>query len=130
MVAVHVAAACCVAMVLPGLAGTAIAALLVGLGGATAWDRALLRHRDSIRSLLIEGPQTMRLITRNGAEAAVQVAARRYVSRLAVILSMRHGTRRTIVVACNMLDVESFRRLRLWAMWGRVLGVAPEQLRT
>jgi len=117
-------------MVLPGLAGVAVAALLVGLGVATAWDRALLRHRNSIRTLLIEGPQTMRLITRNGAEAAVQAAARRYVSRLAVIVSMRHGTRRTIVVAYDMLDVESFRRLRLWAMWGRAPGVAPEQLPT
>ena len=36
--------------------------------------------------------------------------------------------RRTLLVSADMLGVEEFRRLRLWALWNRLPGVAPKQL--
>ena len=128
IVAVHAAAAGCVAATVPGIAGGIVAALLLGLGIATARDRALLRHPDSVRALVIEGPQAVRLVTAGGREIAVHVATRRHVTGLAVIISIPRAMRRTVIVTRGMLDVNSFRKLRLWALWGRVQGVAPEQL--
>jgi uncharacterized membrane protein len=126
VVTVHAAAAACVAAVYPGIAGGLVAALLLALGIFTALDRALLRHPDSVRSLLIEGPHTLGLVTADGRRSDVLAGNRRHVSRLAVIIPVRHTMRRTIVVTGDMLDVESFRRLRLWALWGRVPGTAGE----
>jgi hypothetical protein len=44
-------------------------------------------------------------------------------------LPVRRPMRRTILVTGDMLRAEEFRRLRLWALWGRLPRVAPEQLR-
>ena len=35
---------------------------------------------------------------------------------------------RTVLITRDMLGAEEFRRLRLWALWGKLPGVAPEQL--
>ena len=126
IVTVHAAAAACVAAVFPGIAGGLVAVLLLALGLFTALDRALLRQPDSVRSLLIEGPDALGLVTADGRRSDVLVGARRHVSRLAVIVPVRHTMRRTIVITRDMLDVESFRKLRLWALWGRVPGAARE----
>ncbi len=126
IVTVHAAAAACIAAVLPGIAGELVAVLLLALGIFTALDRALLRQPDSVRSLLIEGPQALGLVTANGRRSDVRVGNRRHVSRLAVILPIQHTMRRTIVVTRDMLDADSFRKLRLWALWGRVPGAAGE----
>jgi uncharacterized membrane protein len=126
IVALHAAAAACVAAVLPGIAGGLVAVLLLALGLFTALDRALLRHPHSVRSLLIEGPDALVLVAANGRRSDVLVGARRHVTRLAVIVPVRHTMRRTIVVTRDMLDVESFRKLRLWTLWGRVPGAAGE----
>jgi uncharacterized membrane protein len=126
IVTVHAAAAVCVAAILPGIAGGLVAVLLLALGVFAALDRALLRHPDSVRSLLIEAPDALGLVTVNGRRCEVLVGDRRHVSRLAVIIPVRHTMRRTIVVTRDMLDVESFRRLRLWALWGKVPSAAGE----
>lgn len=126
IVTVHAAAAACVAAVLPGIAGWLVAVLLLALGIFTALDRALLRRSDSVRSLLIEGPHALSLVTATGRRSNVRVGTRKHVSRLAVIVPVAHTMRRTIVVTRDMLDVESFRKLRLWALWGRVPGTAGE----
>jgi uncharacterized membrane protein len=126
IVTVHAAAAACVAAVLPGITGALVAVLLLALGIFTALDRALLRRSHSVRTLLIEGPHGLGLVTANGRRFDVPVGNRRHVSRLAVILPVRHTMRRTIVVTRDMLDRESFRKLRLWALWGRVPSAAGE----
>jgi len=38
------------------------------------------------------------------------------------------GTRRTLLVTADMLGAQEFRRLRIWALWNRLPGVAAKQL--
>ena len=64
----------------------------------------------------------------DGTELAAPVAARRYVTRYVVALPLGSPLRRTLLVSADMLGVEEFRRLRLWALWNRLPGVAPKQL--
>jgi len=45
-----------------------------------------------------------------------------------VMLPLRLPARRTLLIAASMLPADSFRRLRLWALWGRVPPVAGVQL--
>ena len=52
---------------------------------------------------------------------------RRYVSRHVVVVPLAGPQRRTVLVTGGMLAPEAFRRLRLWALWGRLPGVAPAQ---
>jgi hypothetical protein len=58
----------------------------------------------------------------------VELAERRHVSRFLVTLSLRRPARRTILVTRDMLEAEEFRRLRLFALWGRLPKVAAKQL--
>jgi hypothetical protein len=41
---------------------------------------------------------------------------------------VRRPARRTILVTRDMLEAEEFRRLRLFALWGRLPKVAAKQL--
>ena len=127
IVAAHGAAAACAAAVLPGLAGGMLAAALLGLGLAAAWGRALLRSRSSVRAIEI-APSGVVLELAGGERFPAQVDARRYVSRLMVTLPVRRPARRTLLVTPDMLDGASFRRLRLWAIWGKLPPVAGKQL--
>ena len=127
IVALHAAAAACAAVVLPGVAGAALGASLLALGIASAWSRALLRSRTSPRALELAGEEAT-LELRGGERHTARVGRRRFVSRLAVALPLGRPLRRTILVSAGMLDGESFRRLRIWALWGRLPGVAGTQL--
>jgi membrane-bound toxin of toxin-antitoxin system len=126
LVAVHAAAALCVLAVLPEAPGLALAVLLALLGVAAAWSRALHRAPSSVRALELGGPQ-LEVRLANGECFAAEVAARRYAGRHMVILPLRRPVRRTILVTRDMTDADSFRRLRIWALWGR-LPVASKQL--
>jgi hypothetical protein len=122
LVALHAAAALSAFLVIPGLAGAAIAVLLLLLGAAAAWSRALLRARRSPRALEIRG-DSFTLELAGGARLEMPRPPRCYVSRLAVILPSQ-----SILVAADMLPREEFRRLRVWALWGRLPAVAGKQL--
>jgi hypothetical protein len=122
----HAAAAACVLAVLPGIAAALLALALFLLGLAAAWSRALLRSRNSVRALEISGPG-LTLELGSGDRVAAQVAERRYVSRLAVTLPLQRP-RRTLLVTADMLPAADFRRLRIWALWGKLPGVAAAQL--
>jgi len=131
MVVLHAAAASSVFIVMPTLGGTALAAALLALGLAAAWSRALLRSRASVRALELSGPQ-ITLELRSGERFVAELAAPRHVSRFMVTLPVRRPVRRTILVTRDMLKGEEFRRLRLWALWGKLpthlVTVAPKQL--
>ncbi|MGH8741260.1 MAG: hypothetical protein ACREUN_10135, partial [Burkholderiales bacterium] len=100
---------------------------LLALGAGAAWRRGLLRSASSVRILELEGTQaTVQLA--GGDSLAAQVAERRYVGRFLVTLPLRRPVRRTILVTRDMLDADSFRRLRIWALWGRLPAVAAKQL--
>jgi hypothetical protein len=119
IVSAHAVAAASALAVLPSLHGALLAAALVALGAAAAWGRALLRGRGAVRGLRIEG-QALQLELARGDSLGVELGERRYVSRWLVTLPIRRPVRRTLLVTRDMLDPESFRRLRLWARWGKL----------
>jgi hypothetical protein len=127
VIALHAAAASSVWVVLPGIAGRLLAALLFALGVASAWSRALLRARSSVRVIEIEGAKAA-LQLAGGEGFPAEIAQRRYVARFLVILPVVRPVRRTILVTPDMLGRDSFRRLRIWALWGKLPGVARGQL--
>ena len=45
-----------------------------------------------------------------------------------VALPVQGRLRRTVLVTLDMLGEESFRMLRIWALWGKLPQVAPQQL--
>jgi hypothetical protein len=123
IVAAHAAAAGAVAFLRPDAPGAALAAALVLLGAAAARSRALLRGRQAVRSIELEGGEA-RCALASGEKVAVS-QARRYVSRFVVTLPLPG---RTLLVSADMLGPREFRRLRLWALWGKLPAVAAEQL--
>ena len=123
----HLAAALCVAAVLPGAAGLAAAAAAAICGVAAARRGALLRAGSSLRGLELDG-EKLEVRLRGGAAFAAELAERRYVGRYMVVLRLRRPVRRSLLVTRDMLDEESFRRLRIWALWGRLPAVATKQL--
>jgi len=123
----HVTAAHCFLTILTGwLAGVA-ALLVLSLGMAAAWDRALLRTGRSPAAIEISASGKAVCLFSNGDSAALE-ALGGGVTRHWVALRLRSPWRRSVLVAAGMLPPESFRLLRLWALWGRLPGVAPLQL--
>ncbi|HEX2200150.1 MAG TPA: protein YgfX [Burkholderiales bacterium] len=127
IVALHAGAAASALVALPGTAGALIGAGLLALGALAAWRGALLRSASSVRVLELEGAALN--VTLAGGQAGLgEVAPRRYVSRLVVTLALRAPVRRTLLITRDMLDADSFRALRVWALWGRLPAVAAKQL--
>jgi hypothetical protein len=126
IVALHAAAALSLLSVMPGAAGSWCAAALVALGGVAAWNRALLRSAGSVRALEI-GAARIGVYLADGERREAEVAKRRYVSRFMVALPLRSPVGRTVLVTRDMLGSDSFRALRVWALWGK-LPVARTQL--
>jgi hypothetical protein len=131
--ALHAAAAASAWMSMPAPYGGFVAAALVALGAFAARGRALLGSSASVRALeLGPGPELVFELA-SGARFKAKLGERRYVSRIAVALpvfSAGRGGHRTIFVTRDMLDLESFRTLRIWALWGRLPGVAAAQLQS
>jgi len=127
IVALHAAAGLCVVAVLPGAAGGLLAAALLALGAAAAWSRALLGAAGSVRGIELEGPGIV-LQLASGERIVAELAERRYVTRFVVALPLRRPSPRTILVTRDMLAPDSFRALRLWALWGKTPGVAAKRL--
>jgi hypothetical protein len=123
IVALHAAAGVSALLVAGGLAGAALGTLLLGLGVAAAWSRALLGARGSVRAIEIDG-SSLTLETRDGERVRAAAPMRCYVSRFAVALP----SPRAVLVSADMLGRADFRRLRLWALWGRLPAVAGKQL--
>ena len=127
IVVLHAAAGLCVLAVMPSLPGSLLAALLLALGLATAWSRALLRSRSSVRALELDGAK-VELRLASGESFAAELAERRYVTRFMVTLLVLRPMRRSILVTRDMLGEDLFRRLRIWAVWGKLPSVAAKQL--
>ena len=128
VVAVHAAASACVLLVLPGLPGVTLAALVLALGIAAAWDRALLRGSRAPRVIEIAATAETLLVLANGETACARPVRGIGVTRWWVALRIGSPARRGFLVTAGMLGPEPFRLLRLWALWKRVPGVAPGQL--
>ena len=70
----------------------------------------------------------MRAELGDGRSLALRAGRARYVGRLFVALPLGVPLQRTLLVSADMLDPHDFRRLRIWALWGRLPGVAAQQL--
>ena len=126
IVALHATAAVCVLLVLPSTAGAALAGCLMFLGLTAAWGRALLKSSASVRALEVSGSEvTFELAS--GERIVCRPAGRRYVNRFMVSLPLRPAMRRTILITGDMLERDAFRRLRIWALWGKLPGVETWQ---
>ena len=127
IIGAHLAAGAAVLLVLPNVAGAGLAAAIGALGFIAMRRTALLRAADSVRAIALDGERTV-LELADGRSVPAELSERRYVSPFAVSLPVVRPVRRTILVAADMLDAHSFRLLRIWAVWGRVPGVAGKQL--
>jgi len=127
IVALHGAAGAAALAVAGGIAGAALGTAIAALGAAAAWRQALLRGPGAVLALELEGNGAT-LALGDGRRLSGELAARRYVGRFAVALTVRRPARRTIFVTPGMLDAKSFRALRLWALWGKLPAVAAPQL--
>jgi hypothetical protein len=131
LLALHAAAAGSALVVVGGLAGVALAAAFVLLGAAAAWARALHGSRASARALELSESEMIRemiLELKDGRRFPAELGVARHVGRFMVALPLRRPVRRTILVTRDMLAREEFRRLCLWALWGKLPRVAHKQL--
>ena len=128
IVALHVVAAISALLALQGAAGVVLAVALLALGLAAARSRALMMAARSVRAIELESANGAVLELANGERLSAQVAGRRYVSRFMVNVPVVQPVRRTILVFRGMLADDAFRRLRIWALWGKLPGVAGKQL--
>ena len=124
----HFLAALCFLTVLTGWLAAIAALLTISLGIAAAWDRALLRSRRAPFAIEIHSSGEARCLYANGDSAALEALGGSAVTRHWVALRLRSPSRRSLLVAAGMLPGESFRLLRLWALWGKLPGVALQQL--
>jgi hypothetical protein len=65
---------------------------------------------------------------KNRTRFTAELGERRSINRWMVALPVRRPRRRTILITRDMLSGEEFRRLRLWALWGKLPAVAGKQL--
>jgi hypothetical protein len=127
IVLVHALAAGAFLTVLTAWAGAVLAVLILALGLAAARDRALLRGTKSPAAIEILPTGEARCLFANGETAALAPAAGHGVTRYWVALRLQAPLRGALLATGGMLEAESFRRLRLWALWGRLPGVARRQ---
>src|SRR6185295_12923214 len=102
--------------------------LSVALGGAAAWDRALLRGARSPRAIEIPPTGEARVILASGEAVAVRAVHGIGVTRHWVALAARSPAGRSMLVTAGMLGPAAARRLRLWALWGRAPGASGQRL--
>jgi hypothetical protein len=79
-----------------------------------------------VHAIEITGSDALLLELADGARVPARAAPRRHVSRLGVAFRIHAPQRRSLFIAADMLDPAAFRRLRLWALWGRVPGAEGE----
>ncbi len=127
IIVAHGAAAIAAYVAVPGAMAALLAGLLLILGIAAAWSRALLRNPGSVRAMEIGAAQPVVELA-GGERFVAELAPRHYVSRYLVILPLVSPFRRTLLVTGDMLKAEEFRRLRIWTLWNRLPRVAPKQL--
>jgi hypothetical protein len=127
IILVHGIAAACFLTVMTGWIAFAAAALVLVLGVAAAWDRALLGAARSPRAIEIHPSGEAFCLLADGKSLPIATSGSA-VTRFWVSLRLRSPWRRSLLLVEGMLLPEPFRLLRLWALWGRLPGVAPRQL--
>jgi Membrane-bound toxin component of toxin-antitoxin system len=116
----HVLGAVCLLLLVRGPAGALLATMVVALGAAATWNRALHRGRSAVLALELGAGGIVTLELGDGRRAQRLVGGRRNVGRGWVILPLAGMPRRSVVVVRDMLAPAEFRCLRLWALWGKL----------
>jgi hypothetical protein len=121
-------AAICFLTTVTGWPGTLLAVLALALGCVVVRDRALLAGPWSPRSIEFHpsGEAVMRL--GGGESASLSAVPGVGVTRYWVALASGLPSRRGLLIVSDMVGEDAFRLLRIWALWGKVPGVAPRQL--
>jgi len=96
-----------------------IAVGLVLLGAKAAWDRALLAGPGSVRALEIAADGSAAVELARGRRVPVGAAARRHVGSWWVVVPLSTRPWAALIVR-GMLAPAALRRLRVWALWGRL----------
>jgi hypothetical protein len=128
MLAAFTIAAGCFLTTLTGWPGALVAGLVFLLGCFVAWDRALLGGPQSPSAIEFRGTGEAMVLLKSGGIASLTPVAGVGVTRHWVALGARHPSRRGLLVVAGMLGEDAFRCLRIWAIWGKVPGVALRQL--
>jgi len=110
-------------LIAPGATGAFFGLLLLCLGILATWNRALLRAPGSVRLLELGEERQVGAVLASGERLQGHASARCHVGPWWVVVPLA-SPRRTVLVARGMLGSEEFRRLRLWALWGRVPALA------
>ena len=120
--AVHLAAAAILWVTLPHPLGVCAGALTIILSVVAIRNRTLLSGAAAAISLELRGDGGVLVALRSGREIEGQVAARRYVSRWLVVMTLERAPwgHRTLLIARDMLPAGEFRHLRLWALWDAI----------
>ena len=127
IMAVHTVAAACFLTTMTGFPALGLALLIVALGGCSAWERALLRTSRSPRTIEIQASGAATVVLASGDRIAVRAVRGVGVTRHWVALAPASLTGRSVLVTAGMLGAANARFLRLWALWGRTVGVASRQ---
>ena len=122
--AVHAAAAGCFLATLSGFPGVALAVLILALGVASASGRALLRGSHSPRAIEIAPSGSAVVKLADGKAIAMRPVRGIGVARYWVALRPVSVAGRAVLVTAGMLGPAEMRILRLWALWGRIPGLA------
>ena len=101
---------------------------MLALGVAAAWHRALLRSARSPRAIEISPSGDACCLFADGSSCAIEARPGAGVSRHWVSLRLQSRWGRSLLVVAGMLPPDGLRLLRLWALWGRLPGVARRQL--
>lgn len=93
---------------------------ILAVGVFAFFSKARLNLTDSCVAFRLEGGEGISLILRDGRHQVGKLVAGGIILPFMVLIDVRfeHGGRRSLVLLNDSMDVESFRRLRVWLKWG------------
>jgi len=110
-----------------GFLGYSLALLILALGCIAARERAFLRASGSPRSIECQASGEATVVLASGDRIPVRAVRGVGVTRHWVALAPLARSGRSMLVTAGMLGAANARILRLWALWGRTVGVASGQ---
>jgi hypothetical protein len=119
ILAVHAAAVVAVLTAMPGIPGTGLGLVLLLVGARASWNRGLLRGSASVRVLEIAEDGSLTAELAGGRRVPGAASARRHLGPWWVVVPLAAWPWAALVVG-GMLAPDAFRRLRIWALWGRL----------
>jgi len=119
ILSVHAAAAIAALGAIGGGAGAGLAVVLMFAGAVATRDRALLVGKRAVRALEFDMDGTLAAELSNGTRVAGRDGVRRHLGPWWVVVPLA-GRPWAVLVVQGMLAPEPYRRLRVWALWGRL----------